>query len=149
MLGKHQDLQEKIQSKNDCSNSESSAEYDMGALVTSESKEDLVNDVAERFELKTGSLKPKGSKRLTSIRSRESKSLEDLLQTRRHNTSSIIKRRFGSSKFYVDKSTRRTLCGPGIFSTLKILRLVLFSRRKGLKSSFLWYSAIKSCGVWI
>ncbi|XP_046848930.1 myotubularin-like [Xenia sp. Carnegie-2017] len=117
MLGKHQDLQEKIQSKNDCSNSESSAEYDMGALVTSESKEDLVNDVAERFELKTGSLKPKGSKRLTSIRSRESKSLEDLLQTRRHNTSSIIKRRFGSSKFYVDKSTRRTLCGPVLAET--------------------------------
>ncbi|XP_028414311.1 myotubularin-related protein 13-like isoform X2 [Dendronephthya gigantea] len=108
MLDKHQDLLRKRSNiPDDGQNSESSIEYDISCIITSESKEELFTDVAERFEIKTGSLKAKNVRNNNSMRSTESKSLDNLLQNRRQETDSKIKRRFGSSKFYVNKPTRK------------------------------------------
>ena len=115
MMDRHQDLVHKKSSIwDDSQNSESSIEYDMSGIITSESKEELFTDVAERFEIKTGSLKAKSVRHNNSIRSTESKSLDNLLQNRRQETDSKIKRRFGSSKFYVNKPTRKKIFDTGM-----------------------------------
>ena len=89
----------------------------MSGIITSETKEELVTGVAERFEIKTGSLKTRGVRHKSSMRSTESKSLDNLLQTRRPETESKIKRRFGSSKFYVNKPTRKQIFDTGMLSS--------------------------------
>ena len=115
MLSKHEELREKIANiNNDGQNSESSIEHDISGIITSESRGELVNDVAERFEIKTGSLKARGIRHSQSMRSTESKSLDNLLQNRRPETDSKIKRRFGSSKFYVKQPTRKQIFDTGM-----------------------------------
>ena len=114
MLNRHLNLLEKISAiQNDSHMSET--EYDMSGIITNETKEELVNDVAERFEIKTGSLKVRGRNHTNSMRSTESKSLENLLQNRRQETDSKIRRRIdGSSKFYVHKRTRKQIFSTGM-----------------------------------
>lgn len=115
-MNKHENLRRKVCNIKDVKeNSESSIEYDISSIITSESKEELVTDVAERSEIKTGSLKARGSRRGNSMRSTESKSLDNLLQNRRLETDSKIKRRFGSSKFYVHKPSRKQIFDTGRF----------------------------------
>ena len=118
MLNKHLQLTQKISGLRDDS-CMSEPEYDMSGIITNASKEELVNDVAERFEIKTGSLKARGRNHSNSMRSTESKSLDNLLQNRRQETGSKIKRRIGgSSKFYVNKPNRKQIFSTGMVMPL-------------------------------
>jgi hypothetical protein len=114
MLNRHEDLRQKIVNvQDDGQTSESSVEYDMSGIIRNERAEELVTDVAERFEIKTGSLKARGV-RNNSMRTTESKSLDNLLQNRRPETDSKIIRRFGSSKFYVKKAKAKQIFDTGL-----------------------------------
>ena len=82
-------------------------------MISSEAKEAVINNVLDVHnsvapEVKSASLKASKSVRhINSIRTLESRSLDNLLESRRPETQSKTKRRMGSSKFYVKKPTRK------------------------------------------
>lgn len=148
MLDRHENLRRKLSnSQDDGQTSESSSEYDMSGIITSESKEELVTDVAERFEIKTASLKGRRVIR-NSMRATESKSLDNLLQNRRQETDSKIRRRFGSSKFYVNKATRKQVFDTGMYWLEKIdFALIPFAPTKQCVGNFVNECVISFCSL--
>ena len=117
-LNKYNGLLKKCNQQDDGQRPDSSVEHDMSSMISSEAKPEIINDVFGTEELtppqKSGSLKHKRPLPYSnSVRTVESRSLDNLLETRRPTTQSKTKRRLGSSKFYVSNMKTKDVFQKG------------------------------------